>query len=1216
MPEISWSVLRRSARHQTTCQSRCRDLRISVLVLALAQFAGAPLQPQPRTVKAVQDSSQSLQRKAATTNLTQGKTVSRQIARGDIHSYRMVLASGQYLHIGLEKKGIDVAFRIFGPQGKKIEEFDHFTRGLESISLITESSGEYRFDVATAAEHSVAGAYELMVTEMRDATPESKTTTGRYEVSLEESRVAALQDSGRLAAERSLAEGKQLDAQGTPESRRKAIEKYEEALNFWRTVGDSRQEAVVLNRLGGTSHAQGEEQKALDSFNQALLLWKATGDRVNEANTLNNIGVVYESLREYEKALDYYHQKLEISRSLPDQREEATTLGNIGVVYSAWGKLEKAVEYYNQAVQLWQALGDKKMQGTGLSNIGHAYLLNDQRKARDYLLQALPLLRAGDDRQLEAATLTSIDSACALLSETQQALEYLDQALLLWRALGDHYGEATTLGLIGGLYNFLGMRKEALEYQDRAQQLRKAGATPPWELTSEEKGRIAAEKSLAEGMRLLTPWRLESWPAAIAKLEEAVRLYRTAGEQLGEANALHLIGTLYVEMHEYQKALNYLNQAVRLWRTNNVIWGTVTTLNNLGRAYYGLGKQPEALEAYRLALELGRPAGEEQSNEAFALYGLARIGRDRGNLAEAHTQIEAALKIFESLRAHITSPEWRASYYASKQEVYEFYIDLLMREHQQHPADGYSAAALRASERARARSLLELLTEARADIRHGVDPGLLERERKLQQQLNAKERYRAQLLTGKLQAEQAAALRKEIEELLTQHQEVQAQIRAKSPRYAALTQPVPLSAQEIQKEVLDEDTLLLDYALGEERSFLWAVTPATITSYELPKRSEIEGAARRAYELLTTRSRIVVNTKQAQARGRITRADAEYLRVANSLSQILLGPVASQLGTKRLVIVADGMLQYLPFAALPTPHSDVRSAQKAVLNARVRAPRASRGNGYRPLIVDHEIISLPSASTLAVLRREAQRRKPAEKTLAIFADPVFDKGDPRVTRAQQGSIEDKVPPPPISRPLPEIVRQGLEDLPYSREEANEIATPLPAEEVMKALDFAASRDAVIAPGLDRFRIVHFATHGIVDTVSPELSGIVLSLVDEHGNSRDGYLRLNDIFNLKLNAELVVLSACQTALGKEIRGEGMIGLTRGFFYAGAPRVVASLWKVEDKATAKLMKLFYRKMFTAKARPSAALRGAQIEMLEQTEWKSPFFWGSFILEGEWK
>jgi len=316
------------------------------------------------------------------------------------------------------------------------------------------------------------------------------------------------------------------------------------------------------------------------------------------------------------------------------------------------------------------------------------------------------------------------------------------------------------------------------------------------------------------------------------------------------------------------------------------------------------------------------------------------------------------------------------------------------------------------------------------------------------------------------------------------------------------------------------------------------------------------------------------------------------------LSRMLLGPVAAELQHKRLVIVGEGMLQYTAFAALPDPHPGATPA---------------------PLIADHEIITLPSASVLAALRRETGGRKPADKSVAVFADPVFGSNDPRIRPAGTGrAAADKgtTEPGDVSRSATESGLQGFVRLRFSRQEADQIMRLVPDSKRLEAVDFAANRAAATGPDLSRYRIVHFATHGLINNQHPELSGVVLSLVDEQGRPQNGFLRLYDIYNLKLQADLVVLSACQTALGKEIKGEGLVGLTRGFMYAGAPRVVASLWQVDDRATAEFMARFYEAMLSQGLRPAAALRAAQVAMSKDKRWMAPHYWAAFTLKGEWK
>jgi len=360
---------------------------------------------------------------------------------------------------------------------------------------------------------------------------------------------------------------------------------------------------------------------------------------------------------------------------------------------------------------------------------------------------------------------------------------------------------------------------------------------------------------------------------------------------------------------------------------------------------------------------------------------------------------------------------------------------------------------------------------------------------------------------------------------------------------------------------------------------------------------------------LTARNKTVKFEKQEKTQARIAQADTDYLKDSARLSRIILGPVAKQLAGKRLLIVSDGALQYVPFGALPVPHAQRNGSDRAKL---------------APLVVNHEIVSLPSASVLALLRKESADQPRGAKTLAVVADPVFQVDDLRVHHAKN---DNQATEPAKNgsevRDLESELLQSARDtgevefrrLPHSRQEADWIAALTQKRMSREWLDFDANRAMATSADLSNYRIVHFATHGFLNSQHPELSGIVLSLVDEEGKPQDGFLRLHEIYNLKLGADLVVLSACRTALGKEIKGEGLVGLVRGFMYAGAPRVVASLWAVDDETTAELMKRFYNAMLIKGQRPAAALRAAQAGI-----WKDkrlpPYYWAAFVLQGEWQ
>jgi hypothetical protein len=355
---------------------------------------------------------------------------------------------------------------------------------------------------------------------------------------------------------------------------------------------------------------------------------------------------------------------------------------------------------------------------------------------------------------------------------------------------------------------------------------------------------------------------------------------------------------------------------------------------------------------------------------------------------------------------------------------------------------------------------------------------------------------------------------------------------------------------------------------------------------------------------------------------------------------MLLGPVAGELGQKRLVIVADGALQYVPFAALPMPVGDLNEAGRGGGITKKSSSASGARAGFVPLIVEHEVVSLPSASVLAVMREELRGRRPAPEAVAVLADPVFNRGDERLTtakggrtggrgtagaRARPGHVDDTVgidggTESTTQRALRsfDVLDEGagLARLLFSQREAQAIMASVPAGNGMLALGFRASRTTVMSTELAKYRIVHFATHGLLNSEHPELSGVVLSLFDEAGRQQDGFLQLHEVYKLNLPADLVVLSACQTALGKEVRGEGLVGLTHGFMYAGAARVVASLWQVDDAATAELMGEFYRAMLVEGMRPAEALRAAQVRMWQQNRWRSPYYWAAFTLQGEWR
>jgi CHAT domain-containing protein/tetratricopeptide (TPR) repeat protein len=967
------------------------------------------------------------------------------------------------------------------------------------------------------------------------------------------------QETKFAQARKLLDEGVQLFEAGSKDSLEQALQKLEQARTLFHSINEASGEALALVFIGKICSDSGQKQKALGYFNQALLLFHTIGIKQGEAETLYNIGGIYNSLGDMQKSLEYFNQVLPLFRALGDKEREATTLNNIGYIYNFLGEKQKALDYLNQSLPLIRADGNKRGEAMTLSNIGDIYNdLGEKQKALDYLNQALPLSHAVGDKKVESMALDNLGGVYSSLGEKRKALAYYEQSLSLSRAVSDKDGEATTLNNIGSIYYSLGEERKALDY-----------------------------------------------------FNQALSLSRAIGDKNSESITLNNIGSLYDDLGERQKALDSFNQSLLLSRAIGNKSGEATTLNNIGSLYNSLDEQQKALDYFNQVLPLVR-AVDNKEGEARTLANIAFIEGKRGNLLEARTNVKAAIDIIESLRGGIFNQDLRSSYFSTVQDYYELCIDVLMRLHAKHPKGEYDGEALQVSERARARVLLETLAEAGADIRQGVDSRLVERERSLQRQLNASALRQTQLLNGPHSGEQAVALAKEIESLTTEFQQVEAQIRQTSPRYASLTQPQPLDSKAIRAQ-LDSDTLLLEYALGAEHSYLWLVSSNDVQTFELPAGRQIEAAAGAFIEALKTDAQIYggVNQHPPAATVIADPQQRELLDNAVRLSRMLLGPVASQLGQKRLVIVGDGILLKLPFAALP----DVALDKQDDVNA-------------QPLILRHEVVSIPSVSALVSLRGEMRQRKVPLKELVVLADPVFYPDDVRVKRGSRnrseqpqasanapGSVTEKVE---MSALETGALRDGkqLERLAATRKEADGIIRFVPTGGAEEALDFAANRELVNSGELGRYRYVHFATHALLNNIHPELTAIVLSLVDENGNPRDGFLRAHEIYNLNLTSDVVVLSACETGLGKEVRGEGLVGLTRGFMYAGSPRVVVSLWSVRDDSTAQLMVSFYRGMIKEGKRPAEALRAAQIEMLKGEHWQAPRYWAAFMLQGEWR
>jgi CHAT domain-containing protein/Tfp pilus assembly protein PilF len=602
---------------------------------------------------------------------------------------------------------------------------------------------------------------------------------------------------------------------------------------------------------------------------------------------------------------------------------------------------------------------------------------------------------------------------------------------------------------------------------------------------------------------------------ALGYYDRALRLMRETANRAGEALTLRDIGVLYYNLDENARAFQYMEQALGLQRTLGKPAALATTLFSLGELYRYRGNAGKARPYFEEALGLARGQGDKKT-QAEVLSSLAMLDLKAGELAGAGARLEEAL----ALRKEVGEPRGVASTLTRRGLYLQAAGETARAREAFREAAGMFAAVKYRGGEAYARQVLALLEREQGDLAAA--------EEAMARAVELAEGLRERLSDRDLRSTYIGYVQNRYEFLIEVLLELdkgdgrRAFAMSERARARAMVEALgdagiqgaaaaaTLTVEEVQQRVLDADTTLVEYALGEKASHLFVVTRAGVTHRTLPGRAVLEATARRAYEAYR------------QPEGKPDGA---------ALARLLLPGVRA----KRLLIVADGALQYLPFVAFAP-------AETVVL-----APSASAVAGLR---------ALPVAGG---------------KGIAVFADPV----------------------------APQLAR-----LAFARMEGDGIVGLAPKGQASLAVGAAATRAAVLGA---RAGILHFAAHSLLDTERPERTELVLS---------GGSLRLRDIYNMRVPARLVVLSACQTALGKEMKREGLLGLARAFQQAGVPRVVASLWKVDDRATAELMKEFYAGMLRDGRTAAEALREAQRRLAAKARWQHPYFWAGFVLQGEWR
>lgn len=830
-------------------------------------------------------------------------------------------------------------------------------------------------------------------------------------------------------------------------------------------------------------------------------------------------------------ALSTAQEALALFKSANDNVGMARAYAHIGRCHYALSDLPEATENYNLALQQWQAQGDLKEQASALINL--AYI--EQRKgewsnALSYFDEARPLIK-DDPFQLGLIASGMAD----LFNENgrfETALVQYDRALAYYRDANEQLGVNRTIMDIG-----------------------------------------------------YTEYLQGNYSASLSHLNEA--LAKLEPTSLHAAQCHENLGRLHIALGQYAVALQHLEPVLAKYEGANNRAETERVRTLIGQAYEQQGSFDHARPNYIQALDVFRKL-KDRISEASVNFALGRLELKAGRLDEAESYLKQSLENTEDIRTISTGRDLTTAYSASVHERYEAYVACLVRKSKSRDTQQLIESAFAASELSRARSLADLLRDTQTNLLTGVDPQLAAREKTLRQAIRAKVDHRIELLSAEtLKEKDLDEVETTLARLRTEHEQVYGELRKLNPAYGDITQPAASSLQQIQNEIENDQTAVLEYLLGDYGSYAWVVTRNNIKLVGLPDEAAITSAVQKVYNLLAQKPR--------------KDNEPALTKAIDDLSALVIAPLADQLTAERIIVVADGALNYVPFQLLTLP------------------------NDQQPLIASHEIVNAPSASILTQLNREKAARPSPEKTLIAFGYPAFASNYAELRGKSSNELVAQVSADEKERwgyAMRDIEVQGdsadianVQPLQFSRDELAKLKV-IGGSSSSIVTGFEATRETFQRTDFSKVAILHVATHGILDPLRPEYSGFILSTMDPEGRPQQGFITVRDIFELQAPVDLVVLSACRTGLGKDVRGEGLIGLTRGFMYAGASSVAATLWNVNDEVTAELMKLFYANMLEKGMAPAAALRAAQNTIRQQPQWRSPHYWAGFTFQGEYK
>ncbi|MFQ6118448.1 MAG: CHAT domain-containing protein [Methanosarcinales archaeon] len=927
-----------------------------------------------------------------------------------------------------------------------------------------------------------------------------------------------------------------------------------------------------------------EIDEALKIYNQALEECQKINYKDAEGELHFFIALILESKREYARALKHYENSLAIYREFRNKVGEANNLLGIGTIYHYMSNYSLALDYLKEALKIYQAINLKSGESQVFLCLGDLFSgKSEHSKAIQYYEESLKIFREIGNEAGKNLALSGISLELIFWGEDykdvgnySKALEYYKRALKISREINNKINESLALGHISIIYGYLGDSEKQLDYL--IQSLKITEEIKNWDLGW----------TFLSDMGSIYEY-LGYFSEALQIYEKGIMKARNLEDKFYEGHFLTNIGRIYEKLGKYSKSSEYYNQALQIFREINDKFSQKNALANIGRIYQlYFGKYSDALNYYKHALKISEDLGIKSSIESNSL-GVAYSYILRGEDNKALPYLKYAIKTLEFTRGKIQEEKYKIKFLEKRGFFYEMIIALFYRLHQKEPHKEYNEEAFLYTEKAKARALLDMLAEAKFGIKFGLSQKDIEFENSLYEEIEIARKF---LISAKSEEEKTKIdqnLNRAEEEL----EEYKLKIKKINPLYASIQYPQPITVEEVQKNILkSKEEALLEYYTGYGNSFLFVITKEKFKILKLPKKnSELAEEIRKLREPFERVEESILELKRLD------------LKIAHNLYKELIAPAIPYLdGIKHLIIVPHGCLHYLPFEMLITNPVEKKTNENVSI---------SEYQNPHYLIEEYSISYSPSASVLDPKLLYRKRTNPQKGELIAFANPDFGDISQEETEETTRNLF-----------LTKAMRQRIEELPYAEQEVEEIKKYYRNPLILKKKE---AKEESFVKNSAYYPVIHLSTHGFLNEAHPIYSGIVFSYNEEIKDV--DLLHAYEIFNLDLNCDLVTLSACETALGQEIEkigGEGVVGLTRSFLYAGAESLVVSLWKVEDESTSYLMSEFYKNMREKGLSKVEALRQAKLSLIKKEKkiegtnfsYSHPFFWAPFILVGDWK